>query len=196
MKLSLLCGFFALAATAFAGVVSFPECPAVGIDTSGCELLITVTAVNGSGAATVFNVAASSPDLGPFDTADDTLIGILNSSSGVLDSITLTSTVDIFGFDGDGACAAAFAPIAGCAGATDPSGYAPVGVTFSGINVPQTSGTVNFSPGIAVAGSNWFSLEEPLTVNSLTGAPEPGSVMLLGGGLAAVLGLARRRRRG
>jgi hypothetical protein len=194
MKLSLLGGFFALAATAFAGV-SFPECPPVGNDTSGCELLITVTAVNGSGAATAFSVAASSPDLGPFDAYDDTLIGILNSSSGVLDSIILTSTVGIFGFDGDGACSAGFAPIAGCAGSTDPSGYAPVGVTFSGINGPQTSGTVNFSPGIAVAGSNWFSLEEPLTVNSFTGAPEPGSVTLLGGGLAAVLGLSRRRRR-
>jgi hypothetical protein len=50
----------------FANPISFPECPAVGHDTSGCELLITVTATNGKGTATAFNVTTSSPDLGPF----------------------------------------------------------------------------------------------------------------------------------
>ena len=54
----------------FAAPISFPECPAVGLDTSGCELLITVTATNGGGIATAFNVATSSPDLGPFDGSD------------------------------------------------------------------------------------------------------------------------------
>jgi hypothetical protein len=108
----------------------------------------------------------------------------------------LSSPLDIFASDGDGACSGAYGAITGCAGATDPSGYAPVGVTFTGINGLQTMGTVNFSPGIAPRGSNWFSLEEALTVTSITpGTPEPGSVMLLGGGLAAVLGLSRRRRR-
>src|ERR1019366_5521153 len=72
-KVSFLVGFFALASLSFGS--SFSECPAVGNDTSGCELLITVTAVNGSGAVTAFTTATSSPDLGPYDGSEDTLIG-------------------------------------------------------------------------------------------------------------------------
>src|SRR5208282_355405 len=139
-------------------VVSFPQCPAVGADTSGCEFLITVTSVSGGG-ATAFSVAVSAPDLGPFDSSDDTLVGILNSSGSTLDSISLTGAagLDIFGFDGDGACSGLYGPIPGCAAATDPSGYAPAGVTFSGINGAETSGTVNFTGGTANGGSDWFS---------------------------------------
>lgn len=51
----LLTGISAYAAT------SFPECPPVGVNTSGCEFLITVTSASG-GAATNFTVAASVPD--------------------------------------------------------------------------------------------------------------------------------------
>ena len=81
MKVNLRVHLLALAALpVFAAPISFPECPAVGHDTSGCELLITVTAVNGSGTASAFSVATSSPDLGPFDGSDDTLIGVLNSA--------------------------------------------------------------------------------------------------------------------
>ena len=59
-------GLLAFAALPVFAALSFPECPAVGQDTSGCELLITVTATNGKGTATAFNVTTSSPDLGPF----------------------------------------------------------------------------------------------------------------------------------
>jgi hypothetical protein len=178
-----------LPATASAAT-SFPECPAVGNDTTGCELLITVSAVNGSGAATAFTVTASSPDLGPYDGSDDTLVGILNSSGSILKSIGLTGTTDIFGFDGDGACT-----YITCTGATDPSGYAPAGVTFSGINASFTSGTVNFT-GVAAAGSTWFSLEEALTPSSIgPSTPEPATFTLLGAGSLLVMFGARRRRR-
>jgi hypothetical protein len=197
MKISLKAiTFFAAVAMAlpFAAfaATSFPQCPAVGADTTGCELLITVTAVNGSGAATAFNVTASSPDLGPYDSSDDTLVGILNSSGGTLSSIGLSGgAIDIFGFEGDGACT-----YIACPGTTDPSGYAPAGVTFSGINAAATSGTVNFGPALGNGSSSWFSLEEALTVNSLApSAPEPATFALAGAGGLVALFAARRRRK-
>ena len=101
-------GLLAFAALpVFAAPISFPECPAVGHDTSGCELLITVTATNGSGIATAFNVTTSSPDLGPFDGIDDTLIGVLNSAPGGLFQVFFNvggSPETFAGANKDGAC--------------------------------------------------------------------------------------------
>jgi hypothetical protein len=180
-------------ASAYAATV-FTQCPAVGNDTNGCELLITVTSVDAGGNATAFTVTDSSPDQGPYDGAEDTLIGVMNSTTSVLNALAISSTLDLFGFDGDGACSGAFGTIAGCAGATDPSGYAPAGVTFTGISSDLTSGTVDFAPGIAAGGSGWFSLEEPLTASEIApGVPEPSSVFLLGTGLFGIAILVRRR---
>ncbi|HKN61739.1 MAG TPA: PEP-CTERM sorting domain-containing protein [Candidatus Acidoferrales bacterium] len=188
-------------------VVSFPQCPAVGADTSGCEFLITVTSVSG-GSATAFSVAVSNPDLGPFDSSDDTLVGILNSSGSTLDSISLTGAggLDIFGFDGDGACSGFYSPeppASACIGgvystASDYTSYFPAGETASGINSAETSGTVNFTGGIANGGSNWFSLENALTTTSLlpgpgSAVPEPSSMLLLGTGLLGLIRLRARR---
>lgn len=197
--MKLLCCLASLAlvtGTSVYAATVFPECPAVGDDTSGCELLITVTAVDAGGNATAFTVSDSSPDLGPFDGTEDTLIGVLNSSGSTLISLAISSTLDIFGFDGDGACSGNYGTIAGCAGG-DPSGYAPAGVSFSGINSTDTAGTVNFSPGIAAGGSSWFSLEDPVSVTSISpGVPEPSSIFLLGAGLLGIATRLRRRGRG
>ena len=153
---------------------------------------------------------------GPYDGVDDTLVGIQNETTSVLLSIVLTgpSGDTIAAFDGDGACSGAYGTIPGCAGATDPSGYAPAGVTFSAINMgTQNSLTVNFTGGLApltpnACASAWFSLEDPLlstqlgggsvgtTCNSVpsTFSPEPASTILLSSGLVLFAFLTRRRR--
>jgi hypothetical protein len=196
MKLfgSVILGTLLMGVSAFAST-SFPQCPAVGNDSNGCEFLITVTSASG-GIGTNFTVIPSVPDQGPYDGSDDTLVGVLNSTNSVINSLSITSNTDIFGFDGDGACSGLYGTISGCAGATDTSGYAPAGVTFSNIDPSFMSGTVNFSPGLAPGGSQWFSLEEALQPNQImpASAPEPSSMILLGAGLGA-LGLSIRQRR-
>jgi hypothetical protein len=170
-------------------------CPSVGSDTNGCEFIITVTAVNSSGAATAFSVAVNAPDQGPYDGAEDTLVGIVNSSGAVLKSITLSNAAGQFGFDGDGACIGSYSPgptAAQCLGGVFGTGstgwndYLSVTATsFS--NITASTGQVNFN-NIAAGATTWFDLEGALTANSLAGAPSPApsSLVLLGIGIAAL----------
>lgn len=173
-------------------------CPAVGSDTNGCEFVITVTAVNGSGAATVFTVALNAPDQGPYDASDDTLVGIINNSGSVLTSITLPNTAGQFSFESDGACIGSFTPgptAAQCLGGVFGSGstgnndYLSLTATsFS--NFSGTTGQVNFS-NIANGGTSWFSLEGALTLAQIgpsgpATTPAPSSLVLLAIGLAAL----------
>ena len=74
----------------------FLQCPPVGVDGS-CGVLISVT---GSGATVI-----DDPSQPPYDTVEDTLVGVQNSSSRPLSILTLRSQNAIFGFDGDGLCA-------------------------------------------------------------------------------------------
>jgi len=161
----------------------------------GCDVVITFNS-NGS-------IVTTNPNpTGFYDTGgDDNLVGIVNNTGHSIGSIFLTSaTQDIFGFDGDGACSG-YTFLGGgnpCGGTTspplDPSGYAPLGVTFSGINtVTFASGDVNFAGGIAAnGGTAWFSLEGPVGLNANPTVPEPATVSFLGASLLALSFMRKR----
>ncbi len=155
----------------------FNECPAVGGDTS-CSLLVDVT-----GSGTQFLQDTSQ---GPYDGADDTLVGIVNQSSSPIFGVTITSQVQppIFQFDGDGICTYATGGLVGIGGGftgdsycstaqlngTDPGDYEGPINTFGNINSTQTTGTVVFpAPGLAPGASTYFSLENTPTAAQLSG---------------------------
>src|SRR6266567_5129856 len=133
----------------------FNECPADGQDTS-CGILIQV---NDGG-----NAILGDPSQPPLDGVEDTLIGVLNSSSSRVSAIALSADTDLFNFDGDGLCGVSPAP-SGCPfGST---GYEGPGVSFSDITPDTTGGVVNFAGGIPPGGTAYFSLEEALPANAI-----------------------------
>ncbi|HEY3478072.1 MAG TPA: hypothetical protein VGL02_04150, partial [Streptomyces sp.] len=116
----------------------FNQCPAVGYDES-CGILVNITSGQ-------LQILADSSQ-GPYDGSDDTLIGVVNSSTQRVDSFALSSGTDIFGFDGDGICSGFTPAPPDCP--FGPTGYEGPGTSFTGINSAGTGGTVNFSGGIA-----------------------------------------------
>jgi hypothetical protein len=134
------------------------QCPAIGADTT-CGVVITIT-----------NTGATVSPTGqePYDTIDDTLVGVVNNGSLPVTSVVLTSGNDIFSFDGDGICG--ISPITGLpyvpsppACPYEPTGYEGPGISFSNIISDATTGTVTFSPPIpANGGTAYFSLENAL----------------------------------
>jgi hypothetical protein len=164
----------------------------IGQNNEGCNVLITF-ASNGSIGTTNPN-AAPSYDSG----GDDNLVGILNNTGSTIFSINLSSSSqDIFGFDGDGACQTGGYTVNGLApcSSEDASEYGPASVTFTNINAADSSGTVNFAGGIAAGSSAFFALEGPVDVNLVvtSSAPEPSSLMLLGTGILGLGGMVRRK---
>ena len=97
---------------------------------------------------------------GPFDGADDTLIGVLNSSGQPLNSLVLSSDTDPFAFDGDGICSGYSPGPPACP--YGPTGYEGPNTSFSAISPDDSGGTVNFPNSLSAGSSTYFSLEEPL----------------------------------
>lgn len=205
----LAAGLLALAAVpTLAAPISFPECPAVGLNTTGCELLITVTATS-NGIATAFNVAASSPDLGSFNGGFSTLIGVLNLAPGVLRRVEFTVAPGFgsFAFSRHGACSGTGSPLAafyspgptaaqclnGQYWTTDAMDYAAAGVTFCSFGLANACMLVGAADGLPSGGSAWFSLPGALTAGDITSAPEPASLVLIGTGLGALCFIRRRK---
>jgi len=161
---------------------------------TGCNVVITIAA-NGT-------VSVQVTDATPYENSEDVLAGVKNNSASTVTSVALTATGnDIFGFDGDGLCTFTFVGSSYCTAAqmagTDPQDYQGPTSTFT-ITSP-TSGTVNFSPAIpANGGTSYFSLEgvpsASLGATVTTGGggttptPVPGSLVLLGLGLACLTG--------
>jgi RHS repeat-associated protein len=141
-------------------LAAFSQCPPVGSDTS-CGVLVTISDIGIS--------VQSDPTQGPLDGIEDTLIGVQNSSSGTIGSLQLSANTDLFGFDGDGLCAASPHP-SGCP--FGPTLYEGPGTSFSNINPSSTGGVVNFTNGLAPGASAYFSLEENLSgAQIVTGGP-------------------------
>ncbi len=166
-------------------------CPTIGAS-SNCSLIITR---NADGSFT-----SVSTGVGPYDGNDDTLIGVVNNGPGNLLNLSLSSSTDIFGFDGDGINSYSGG---GNYGVT---GYEGPGTSFT-VTDPY-HGLVNFlGGGIAPGASAYFALEEDLSgsvggtggpVNigggTVTGAvPEPSLWVMMIGGFGMVGGFMRRR---
>jgi hypothetical protein len=126
-----------------------PTCPPVGADTD-CGTIITI---DDSG------TTITSTGQGPYDSIEDTLIGVVNNSSLPVNALGLKSAATIFAFDGDGI------DTFGIPGNTrDSTGYGGPNAFFTSINGAQTEGIVNFiTPIAAKGGTAFFSLEEAVS---------------------------------
>src|SRR5205085_3915177 len=108
------------------------SCPATQ-NSSSCSVLITILP---TGALKI----EVDPSVGPYDGADDTLVGVVNASGATVYGITLTGS-GIFDFDGDGAFGGG-------------ASYAGPGTSFTIQDV--NSGTVNFDNGLPNKGFIYF----------------------------------------
>jgi hypothetical protein len=126
----------------------FSQCPPVDAD-AGCQFLVTVTAAGPS-------VAADATQ-GPYETSDDSLIGVQNASANAITALPLAAAgTTLFGFEADGLCNPGKGPLApGCV----PVPGSPPGTTCEAQGVscsfpPPATEPPNYSDGGSV-GAPW-----------------------------------------
>jgi hypothetical protein len=102
----------------------FTQCPAVDAD-AGCQFLVTVTA---AGPAVEQDATQT-----PYETSDDSLIGVQNNSPNAITALPLAATgTSLFGFESDGICDPGKGPV--------PSGCAPPPGSPAGTNCETVQG--------------------------------------------------------
>jgi hypothetical protein len=134
----------------------FTECPPVGAD-SGCQFLITVSN-NG-------NVVQQDPNQGPYENAEDALIGVVNNSSAPISHMPLSVPgSDLFNFEGDGLCNPSGAGPA-APGCVDPGGgTCGAGGTSAICSFPRPAGQpANYTEPGAPTGNTQNGYEGPTT---------------------------------
>jgi GDSL-like Lipase/Acylhydrolase family len=138
----------------------FSQCPAVGQDTS-CGLLLVVNPDN-----TIS--ALGDPNQGPYDGADDTLVGIVNNSTAAVPAITVTGPGSGLSLlDDDGLCSYS---LSGCP--FGPTGYEGPDTTIKTDSALPDEAEIDFTgTGLAPGASAYFSLEGALTSASITSRP-------------------------
>ncbi len=134
----------------------FTQCPPVNVD-YGCQFLITV-----SGTGTTIQQDINQ---GPYESAEDALIGVQNNSSNPVSSFPLAAPgSSLFGFEGDGICNPGGLPIP--SGCVPPPG-SPAGTTCIGSNAcsfpPPPGQPAGYTEPGAPAGNTQNGYEGPTT---------------------------------
>ncbi len=134
----------------------FTQCPPVDAD-FGCQFLIVVS----SSGTTILQ----DTNQGPYETSDDSLIGIQNNSSDPVSAVPLsTAGSGLFAFDGDGICTPGSPPVpSGCV----PAPGSPAGTTCNGSSIcsfPAPPGEpADYTEPGAPTGSTQNGYEGPTT---------------------------------